>query len=95
VTGCSVAAESAGAKGVYFFDKQALPYINRADATLGRSGDAHFFIPLEDSAVIRDAASAYRFTGGAPSLERAYLSPGDVDLIDLSGGDDGVRAELL
>lgn len=35
-------------------------------------------MPLEDSVVVKDAASAYRFTGGAPSLERAYVNGGDV-----------------
>ncbi|WP_222926995.1 hypothetical protein [Sphingomonas gilva] len=71
-------ADSAAGRGVYFFDQQALPYIDRADATLGRTGEAHFFMPLEDSAIVTDAASAYRYTGGAPSLERAYISGGDV-----------------
>lgn len=72
------AAETTAGRGAYFFDQQALPYINRADATLGQTGQAHFFLPLEDSSVVTDAASAYRYTGGAPSLERAYTSGGEV-----------------
>jgi hypothetical protein len=28
--------------------------------------------------LVTDAATAYRYTGGAPSLERAYLTGGDV-----------------
>ena len=68
----------AGRSGVYFFDKQALPYIDRANATLGRTGDAQFFMPASDSALITDAASAYRYSGGASSLERAYITGGDV-----------------
>jgi hypothetical protein len=75
-----VAASNPGASksGAYFFDKQVLPYIDRADATLGRVGESHFFMPLEDSDVVTDAASAYRYSGGAQSLERAYVTGGDV-----------------
>jgi len=65
-------------KGVYFFDKEVLPYIDRGDATLGRTGEAHFFMPAEDSPVVIDAESAYRYSGGAPSLERAYTTGGNV-----------------
>ena len=35
-------------------------------------------MPLEDSSVVTNAASAYRYTGGAPSLDRAYTSGGEV-----------------
>lgn len=69
---------------MYFFDQQALPYINRTDAALGRGGEARFFMPLEDSLIVTDAASAYRYSGGAPSLERAYTSGGDVFGVEFS-----------
>lgn len=35
-------------------------------------------MPATDSVLVTDAASAYRHTGGAPSLERAYTTGGDV-----------------
>lgn len=73
-----VAAERGAGRGVYFFDKEALPYINKPGATLGRSSDSHFFMPLEDSLVVKDAGSAYRYTGGAPSVERAYVNRSSV-----------------
>lgn len=68
----------AGNSGAYFFDQQVLPYIDREGATLGQKGMAQFFMPAGDSTVVTDAASAYRYSGGAPSLERAYLTGGDV-----------------
>ncbi len=70
--------KAVGRSGVYFFDQKVLPYIDREGATLGQQGVAHFFMPAEDSAMVTDAASAYRYSGGAPSLERAYLNAGDV-----------------
>jgi hypothetical protein len=35
-------------------------------------------MPLEDSAIIKDAADAARYTGRAPSAESAYLNGGDI-----------------
>jgi len=55
-----------------------LPYIGRDAATLGQKGTAQFFMPASDSIVVTDAASAYRYSGGATSLERAYLTDGEV-----------------
>ena len=60
--------------GVFFFDEQVLPYIDSADATLGREGMPHFFVPLEDAASIRTSADAARQTGMAPSVVRAYVN---------------------
>lgn len=77
------AAESGNAgRGAYFFDQQVLPNIDRPDATLGLAGQAHFFMPAEDSALVSNAADAYRYTGGAPSLERAYVDGGNVYGVD-------------
>jgi hypothetical protein len=67
-----------GKSGVYFFDQQVLPYIDRPNATLGQQNQAQFFMPAEDSALVTDAGSAYRYSGGAPSLERAYIENGDI-----------------
>jgi hypothetical protein len=67
-----------GNSGVYFFDQQVLPYIDQHNATLGQSGQAQFFMPEEDSPLVVDASSAYRYSGGAPSLERAYMGGGEV-----------------
>jgi hypothetical protein len=65
-------------RGVTFFDIGVLPNVDRPDASLGRQGGLVFFMPVEDSYVVRDAATAYRYTGGAPTLENAYLVGGDV-----------------
>jgi len=41
-------ADTTVSQGVYFFGDDVLPYIDRPDATLGRSGQATFFSPLDD-----------------------------------------------
>ncbi len=71
-------AANANNSGVYFFDQQVLPYIDKVEATLGQKNSAQFFMPVNDSVLVTDAASAYRYSGGAPSLERAYTSGGNV-----------------
>jgi hypothetical protein len=35
-------------------------------------------MPLQDSAIVKDAADAALYTGRAPSVEAAYLNSGDV-----------------
>lgn len=60
--------------GVSFFNDRVVPYIDRPDATLGRSGQAHFFMPLEDASGIRNASDAARASGNAPSVLDAYLN---------------------
>jgi hypothetical protein len=62
--------------GVYFFGEDVFPFIDRPEATLGRSGRAHFFSPAEDVAGVRSVGDAARASGGAPSIEKAYLSEG-------------------
>lgn len=61
-----------------------MPYIDHPDATLGRSGRSHFFMPHEDSLDVVDAASAYRLSGGAPSVATAYRSGGEVYGVEFS-----------
>ncbi len=60
--------------GVYFFGERALPYIDRAEATLGRAGETHFFMPLQDARIVRNASDATRHTGNAPSVLEAYVN---------------------
>jgi hypothetical protein len=60
--------------GVFFFGDDVLPYVDRTDATLGRTGRQHFFMPLEDASGITDAATAARQSGHAPSILNAYTS---------------------
>lgn len=60
--------------GVFFFGDDVLPYVDRADATLGRNGRQHFFMPLEDAAGITDAGQAARQSGHAPSILNAYVN---------------------
>jgi RHS repeat-associated protein len=59
--------------GVSFFGADVLPHVNRAKATLGRSGTSTFFMPIEDAALVNNAADAARYTGMAPSVAKAYL----------------------
>lgn len=76
-TAAGVAADQTDAAtryGVSFFNDRVLPYIDRPDATLGRTGQAHFFMPLEDAAGIRNASDAARASGNAPSVLDAYLN---------------------
>lgn len=60
--------------GVSFFNERVVPYIDRPDATLGRSGQTHFFMPLEDASGIRNASDAARASGNAPSVLDAYIN---------------------
>lgn len=69
----SLTATESG-RGVYFFGEDVLPYIDRPDATLGRAGDAHFFMPLEDATGISTTSQAMRASGGAPSITKAYVN---------------------
>lgn len=64
--------------GVAFFGQSNLKYYEPAGATLGREGGAFFHMPLEDSVLVTDAASAARYTGMAPSALEAYRSGGEI-----------------
>lgn len=59
--------------GVAFFGNSNLKYYTAGNATLGRGGSSFFFMPIEDSGVIANAADASRFTGRAPSADLAYV----------------------
>jgi hypothetical protein len=63
--------------GTYFFGKDILPFIDKPDATLGVSGKAHFFMPLEDASEIDSVADAARESGMPRSIAQAYRSGGD------------------
>jgi RHS repeat-associated protein len=64
-------------RGVFFFGEDVLPYIDRPNATLGMSGNAHFFSPLEDVSSVASVSDAMRVSGQAPSITRAYTSGGE------------------
>ena len=64
--------------GVAFFGEDNLAYYTRENATIGREGKSFFLMPLEDSAIVKNASDAARYTGRAPSAEKAYLEGGDV-----------------
>jgi hypothetical protein len=68
--------------GVAFFGNSNLNYYTGSTATLGRGGSSFFFMPIEDSGVIANAADASRFTGRAPSADLAY-----VDVANKTAGD--------
>ncbi len=60
--------------GVSFFDNKVAGVLDEPGASLGRSGQQHFFMPIDDAVGIRNAADAARETGMAPSVVRAYIS---------------------
>jgi hypothetical protein len=64
--------------GVAFFGQDNLKYYNAQGATLGAKGRSFFLMPLEDSGVVNDAASAARYSGMSPSTLKAYISDSDV-----------------
>ncbi|SEL93993.1 hypothetical protein SAMN05216359_1311 [Roseateles sp. YR242] len=64
--------------GVAFFGDSNLGYYTRDGATIGRSGKSFFMMPLEDSAMVKNAADAALYMGRAPSAESAYLNGGDI-----------------
>ncbi len=59
--------------GVSFFDRKVAEAIIRFPV-LGRPQEPHFFMPVDDAALIRTPADASRLTGRAPSVDRAYLN---------------------
>jgi hypothetical protein len=75
--------------GVAFFGEDNVGYYTRENATIGREGKTFFFMPLEDSAVVKNSADAALYTGRAPSAEKAYLTDGDV--FGLSFPNDGMK----
>jgi len=81
--GATAAEARAGAAageeyGVSFFGERNLKYYTGENVTLGGANKPAFYMPLEDAALVRDAGSAARYTGMAPSVERAYLAGEDV-----------------
>ena len=64
--------------GVAFFGEDNLAYYTRENASIGREGKSFFLMPIEDSAIVKNASDAARYTGRAPSAEKAYLEGGDV-----------------
>jgi hypothetical protein len=64
--------------GVAFFGRDNQAYYTPANATIGRTGRPFFLMPLEDSAIVKNAGDAARYTGMAPSAEKAYKTGGDI-----------------
>ena len=64
--------------GVAFFGETSLKYYTGSDTTLGAPGRNFFFMPIEDSGAVTDAASAARYTGMSPSTLEAYKTGGDI-----------------
>lgn len=67
-----------GDYGVAFFGQDNLRYYTAQNATLGRQGGAFFHMPAADAVLVKDAASAARYTGHAPSALQAYTSGGEI-----------------
>lgn len=64
--------------GVSFFGDDVAQYYKASDATLGAPGKPHFFMPVDDAGIVRNANDAARYTGMAPSATNAYLTGGNV-----------------
>lgn len=65
--------------GVAFFGDDNLKYYTGSNVKLGApGGKPFFFMPLEDSAAVKNAGDAARLTGMAPSAQRAYLKNGEI-----------------
>ena len=64
--------------GVAFFGLDNVNYYTRAGGTLGRPGGSYFLMPLEDAGVVKNAHDAARYTGMAPSAQKAYINGGDI-----------------
>jgi RHS repeat-associated protein len=71
-------AATADEYGVAFFGENNLRYYNSESATLGREGKSFFFMPAEDAGIVKTPGDAARYTGRAPSAEKAYLEGGDI-----------------
>lgn len=64
--------------GVAFFGRDNVRFYTPENATLGREGGAFFHMPIADSVLVTDAASAARYTGHAPSALEAYKTGGEI-----------------
>jgi hypothetical protein len=64
--------------GVAFFGFDNVNYYTRANGTLGRPGGSYFLMPLEDAGVVKNAHDAARYTGMAPSAQKAYLADANI-----------------
>jgi hypothetical protein len=69
-----VATAGIPARGVTFFDQSTADYYKVANATLGRPGGATFFMSEGDSALVTNSSNAARYSGMAPSVQRAYVN---------------------
>ena len=76
--GAAKAGESPADYGVAFFGESSLRYYTVDNATIGAPGRSFFMMPLEDSAAVKDAGSAARYTGMSPSTLEAYKNGGDI-----------------
>ena len=75
-TAATTTAATAKSYGVAFFGESNLKYYTGADTKLGGPGKPFFFMPIEDSTLVTDTASAARYTGMAPSAQQAYVKGG-------------------
>lgn len=74
----SVTAVTTKDYGVAFFGSDNKAYYTPATPTIGRAGRPFFLMPLEDSGIVANAGDAARYTGMAPSAQKAYVSQGSI-----------------
>ena len=64
---------------VAFFGDDNKAYCTPANATIRRAGRLFFLMPLENSGIVKNAGDAARYTGMAPSAQKAYVNRGEIN----------------
>lgn len=62
----------------FFGEDNYTRFYQGENVTIGGAGRPFFFMPAEDAAAVRNAGDAARYTGMAPSAQRAYMERGTV-----------------
>lgn len=62
----------------FFGEDNYTRFYQGENVTIGGAGRPFFFMPAEDAAAVRNAGDAARYTGMAPSAQRAYVEGGTV-----------------
>ncbi|MCA9652322.1 MAG: hypothetical protein KC501_20580 [Myxococcales bacterium] len=78
-------------RGVSFFGKDVVPFIDRPDATLGRAGGVAFLMPIDDAAKLRNTGEIARHTGMAPTNLKAHLAGENIFGVSIPMADIHIR----
>lgn len=78
-------------RGISFFGKDVLRFVDRPDATLGPPGGVAFVMPIEDAAKLRNTGDIARHTGMAPTNQKAHLAGENICGVSVPLADKHVR----